>query len=222
LNNLIYATGIPDNIFEYRLKEYDNMMCIKDMLTDLGYEIVNIDYMTSDPTNPSYYYEWILKSPTGNKEKLYVPDIDKTVSFISSGIRWIPLFQIADPVLFKKKNNIFVHNTYITLMLDLEFKYFNIGDSSIPVLLLLLDTERNIDMLMNRLNITEWNIVDEPILENINIPFKENLCISININSCNDKVKRLLKPFSNMMSKQYLTFKTKVFKAKNQNHISYL
>lgn len=222
LNNLIYATGIPDNIFECRLNEYDNMMCIKDMLADLGYEIVNIDYMTSDPTNPSYYYEWILKSPTGNKEKLYVPDIDKTVSFISSGIRWIPLFQIADPVLFKKKNNIFVHNTYITLMLDLEFKYFNIGDSSIPVLLLLLDTEHNIDVLMNRLNITEWNIVDEPILENINIPFKENLYISININSCNDKVKRLLKPFSNMMSKQYLTFKTKVFKAKNQNHISYL
>lgn len=222
LNNLIYATGIPDNIFEYRLKEYDNMMCIKDMLTDLGYEIVNIDYMTSDPTNPSYYYEWILKSPTGNKEKLYVPDIDKTVSFISSGIRWIPLFQIADPVLFRKKNNIFVHNTYITLMLDLEFKYFNIGDSSIPVLLLLLDTEQNIDVLMNRLNITEWNMVDEPILENINIPFKENLYISININSCNDKVKRLFKPFSNMMSKQYQIFKTKVFKAKNQHHISYL
>ena len=93
MNNLIYSTGVQDNIFDYRLKEYDNIIKhVKDMLNDLGYEIVSTNYMLSDPTYPSYFYEWILKSPDGNKEKIYIPDTDKTLSFVSGGIRWIPLF----------------------------------------------------------------------------------------------------------------------------------
>ncbi len=54
MNNIINSTGVQDNIFDYRLKEYDNIIKhVKDMLNDLGYEIVSTNYMLSDPTYPS-------------------------------------------------------------------------------------------------------------------------------------------------------------------------
>lgn len=223
MNNLIYSTGVQDNIFDYRLKEYDNIIKhVKDMLNDLGYEIVSTNYMLSDPTYPSYFYEWILKSPDGNKEKIYIPDTDKTLSFVSGGIRWIPLFQIADPALFRKKGNVVLHNTYVTLVLDIEFKYFTINNNNVPIMLLIFDGEKNVEASMHKLNISEWTIVTDPVSSNINIPYKDNQYISIDTTNCNEKIMKLLKPFSNMLSKHYQSFASNVFKAKNQNGISYL
>ena len=57
MNKLIYATPPENNIFEERLKQYASLQnTIIVILESLGYIFQHIEYIISDPANPTYGY----------------------------------------------------------------------------------------------------------------------------------------------------------------------
>lgn len=193
---------------------------IKAMLKDMGYEIISTDdYYSSDPTNPTYCYEWLVKKVDEEEDqevkKLLVPDIDRNVAFISCGNRWIPVFQISDIPYFKKEDKIILNNTYSTIVLDSDLKYFKLDNKHWPLFLLLLDAEKSIEKVMNKLNIN-YTLENEPIKNRINIPCYDSTYISFYLPDDNHKLKNFFKPFSMESSAAYKRYKNNIFEYLNE------
>lgn len=207
MNGLLYVKPPEKNIFEERLHQYISLQkTIIKILETIGYQYKNIEYIVSDPSNPTYGYimEFIHneKNEDGSDKIAYlqIPILDKNLAFIIDGIRWIPVFQVADMPIFQKpvknttKNEleVIIQNTYGLLIMDSNMAYYKINKSYWPTFLLLVAVEKSYDDVLNRLGV-KYTYESEKLGYGINIPICDETFI--NIQTDNDKLKHFFSPF---------------------------
>ena len=207
INGLTYAKPPENNIFEERFRQYIQMQdTIIKMLKDMHYTIRDVNYLVSDPSNPTYSYVFEAvhdeKLEDGSEKviTLLLPIPDRNISFVVSGIRWIPVFQITDLPIFKKSirfansdaMEVVLQNTYGLLILDSELAYYKVNKEFWPVFLLMVEIEKSYETVLEKLNV-EYTIEAEKKDVGINIPICDSTYI--NIKTQNLKILHMLSPF---------------------------
>ena len=208
MNKLIYATPPENNIFEERLKQYASLQnTIIVILESLGYIFQHIEYIISDPANPTYGYILSFKHKEPNEDgsekiaTIQIPIIDRNLAFVVDGIRWIPVFQIADMPIFKKqaklstKNEmeVIIQNTYSLLVLNSTLSFYKINKHFWPVFLLLVEVEKSYENVLNKLQL-KYTYESEKLSFGINIPICDGTFI--NVQTDNEKIIHMFLPFT--------------------------
>lgn len=207
MNGLIYAETPKQNIFEERFQQYIQIQhTITKILESMKYKIRNIEYQTSDPSHPTYSYT--IEAVNEDKQEdgtdkiitLNIPIPDRNVSFVIDGIRWIPVFQIADLPIFKKsirfatnhQMEVILQNTYGLLILDPLLSVYKVNKQFWPTFLLMVEVEQSYDIVLQKLNV-EYTYESEKLDNGINIPICDETYI--NIRTDNLKIQHMLAPF---------------------------
>lgn len=194
LNNLVLYKIPEENIFTDRLNEYKIYMnTISTIITILGYEIIDMDYLNFDPTNPTYAWKYKLKNlETDESVDLIIPDIDKTLKFTIQSNTWIPVFQICDKPYFKRKDLIIICNMFGILFIDENFQYLKIKDDMWPIILLLLTID-GVETVADILNI-DYEISDTKAGE-CSIKLCNNIYMNV-LSYPDEHVENIFKPLS--------------------------